>query len=196
MSRLTMLLILIFVPVLLNGLFGCDTCNPAPYRFKIQAYRAYPRQIDKQAYRQYLTDTLTVLDTLPYRETELILIGKEVTVAVRGRSGNGTSAWACEPAVIALDTIRSLTIVSDRPYRNNLPAGSNLVSILAIGLGPYDQKPLADFLSSTNPAATGFLSVRFAQAPDRVDVHQFTVELDLGKGQLMRLQTKPVAIKP
>lgn len=197
MNRLIGLFLIAFGPVLINGLLGCDTCNPEPYRFGIQDYKAYPRRISRQLYKPYLADTLTANDTVSYKDLELIFIGKEVRIASLYATRSGSSVWACDPAVIGVDMIKRLTITSDHPYRTGLGVESNLATILTIGEEAYGRIPLSDFLTPPYQAvAQPFFSLGFAQAPDQIAQHQFKITVDLGKGQATSFLTRPIVIKP
>ncbi len=195
-TRLVGLLLVFFGPVLLNGLLGCDTCNPEPYRFSIQGYKAYPRKINRQAYKPYLMDTLATNDTISYRDIELVLTGEQVRVASLYASNSGSSAWACDPAVIGVDTIKHLTVTSDHAYRTDLGAGSNLSRVLTIGEGANGQRPMAEFLSYPWVTAQPFFSLWFSQAPNQMAQHQFKITIDYGKGRVTSFVTRPVIIKP
>ncbi len=197
MSRLIGILLALLGPVLLSALLGCDTCNPEPFRFGIQDYKAYARRINQQAYRPYLTDTLAASDTTSYKDIELIFVGEQVRVASMYFGKGGPNVWACDPVVVAIDTIKQLTVVSDHSYRTGLDAGSNLATILTIGEGPYGRIPLSDFLAPSYKAvAQPFFSLMFTQAPDQIAQHQFKITVDLEKGRSISFLTKPVVIKP
>jgi hypothetical protein len=196
MSRIIGVVFLLLGPVLLNGLTGCDTCNPAPYRFGILDYKAFPRKITDQSYKPYLIDTLSLSDSVTYRQLELILIGQETTVALDNQHTGGSTLWACEPAVIAVDSIKHLAITSDQPYGTGLGAGSNLASILTIGEGSYDQRALTEFLTMPLVRAQSFYSLRFRQAPEKAGRYQFQVKVDWGQGKRASFLTRPIFIKP
>lgn len=197
MGRLIGILLALLGPVLLSTLPGCDTCNPEPYRFGIQNYKAYTRRISQQAYKPYLADTLAANDTTSYKDIELILIGEQIRVASMYSDKGGSSVWACDPAVIGVDMIKQMTIVSDHSYRTGLDAGSNLATILTIGEGPYRRMSLSDFLTPSYKAvAQPFFSLGFTQAPDQIARHQFKITVDLEKGQSITFQTKPIVIEP
>lgn len=197
MSRLIGIFLVLLGPVLLSALLGCDTCNPEPFRFGIQDYKAYTRLVSPQAYKPYLADTLAANDTTSYKDVELILIGEQIRVASMYSNKGGSSVWACDPVVTGVDMIKKLTVVSDHPYRAGLDAGSNLATILTIGEGPYGRMSLSDFLIPSHKAvAQPFFSLWFTQAPDQIAQHQFKITVDLEKGQSISFLTKPVVIKP
>lgn len=198
MSRFVLLFILLVGPALLNGLSGCTNCERGlkATRFGIQEYRSYPRKINRETPNlPYLIDTLVTNDTLNYSELELILIGKETRLASQYRSFDGSAAWACDPAVYALDSIRRITITSDQPFSGNLEAGTDLTTVITIG-GGLSQVPLATFLAERYKPAQSFYSLRFSRAPERIAAHRFTVTVDLGRGKLAAFTTRPVFIKP
>ena len=196
MGRLTIFLLLLLGPALLGGLFSCNECSPVPYRYGVEDYRAYPRKINIQNYQHSLTDTLITDDTVGYQEFELVLIGREIPLAMHNYSLGGSTAWACSPAYIALDSIKRLTITSSQPYNTHLRIGRDLGSIVTIGEGSYNQKLLSDYLAVPFAQAQAFFSLRFTQAPDRTTRHQFRITVDSGRGRTNSFSIKPIFIKP
>ncbi len=195
MSRIIVVVLLLVGPVLLNGLTGCNTCNPPPYRFGILDYKTFPRKISDKSYKPYLVDTLSLSDSVTYRQLELILIGQVKTVPINDQHTGGSNLWACEPAVVAVDSIKHLTITSNQPYKTGLGANGDVTSILTIGEGSYDQKPLTEFLAMPLIRARPFYSLRFTQGPEKAGRYQFQVKVNWGQGKTISFLTRPIFIK-
>lgn len=195
MNRVTFFALLLLGPALLNGLFGCDECNLSPYRYQIENYQAYPRRADAKRISELPITELPVGDTVTYRDLELILVGKERHVVHRSL-GSGGSVCACDPAVIAVDSIRSLRVTSDQSYRMSLPAGSDLATVLSIGQSVYSQDPLSKFLGGSTKPAVSYYFLKFTESPEQTAQHRLTITVELSRGQRFTATTNPVVIKP
>ncbi len=196
MARCAISLLLLVGPVLLSGLFSCETCHPAPYRYGIETYRTYPRSITKQTNQPYLTDTLASRDTVSYQDLELILVGKQVILATHNQPTLNSAVWACDPAYVPVDSIKQLTITSTQAYATSFSIGSDLSAIMTIEQDSYDRKPIAAFLAMPFAQAQPFFALRFTKAPDRLAAHQFRITVDLGRGHTSSFLTRPILIKP
>jgi hypothetical protein len=195
MNRFLLLISLLFGPALVGGLVGCEEKCGGPYKFQIQDYQVSLRRIDPQKPNTYLPNPLSGGEIVSYKEIELLLNAEEQRVAVR-RAGVGANVWACEPAIIPLDRIKQLTVNSNQAYNASLPAGNDLKTVLSTGLAGINQKPLIEALTGSSQEGQSIGSLRFTQAPDRSAQHEFTIRIELSRGPVFTLRTKPITITP
>lgn len=194
MKRITALLILFIGPALLSSLVGCDPCHPAPRRFHVDDYDVYIRKSLPDQLGVFPINPVSSLDTVKAAELELILFGKLTYVAYRTSGSN--SVFACDPAVIALDTIRSVQIVSSQSYAADLPAGSNLTSVFGVGSAKYPRISIADYLAQTANRANEAYLLTLVKSPDHLSRHRFTIIVTLSNGKALEGTTEEVTIKP
>lgn len=190
MKRLVTLLLVFIGPVLVNGLVGCDDCHPAPSRFTIGGYKLSLQKAGVNPSYPTEVGSVSPGDTVVSRQLQIRLLGQEIYSA--SRSGGGTSAFACEPAIIPLDLIKSLSIVSDQSFNADLPAGANLTSVLSAEFG---LSPATDYFNQPNVPAQSYVFT-FIKSPEKTARHRFTVKVELRNGKTFTDTTIPVTVKP
>lgn len=194
MKRITTLLILFIGPAFVGGLVSCDDCNPEPSRFHVDAYTPMWRKTGAENSNPGDIRQVVAGDTVGFRQLQLLLAGT-IRMAYQP-SGGGSSAFACDPAVIPLDLIKSLSVISDQPYRSNLPAGSDLTTVLTTEYGSSTTQSASAYFNQTpQPAQSDFL-LTFLKAPDKVLSHRFTVVVGLTNGTQFTATSLAVVIKP
>ncbi|WP_375444473.1 hypothetical protein [uncultured Fibrella sp.] len=190
MKRLVTLLLVFIGPVLVNGLVGCDDCHPAPSRFTIGGYKLSLQKAGVNPSYPTEVGSVSPGDTVVSRQLQIRLLSQEIYSA--SRSGGGTSAFACEPAIIPLDVIKSLAITSNQAFGADLPVGANLTSVLSV---EYGSRSATDYFSQPNIPAQSYVFT-FIKSPERIARHRFTVQVELQNGKTFTDTTIAVTIKP
>ncbi|RYF71101.1 MAG: DUF5034 domain-containing protein [Cytophagaceae bacterium] len=187
----TILLLLIFIgPVLITGLVGCELCNTGPTRFTIGGYKLSLQNAGVNPSSPAEIGNVTAGDTVLSRNLQIRLLGDEVYAA--SLTGGGSSVFACDPAIIPLDVIKSLSIVSDQPFSADLPAGTNLTSVLTV---EYGVRAAVDYFNQPNVPAQNYVFT-ILKAPETMAKYRFTVQVELRNGKTFTDTTMAVAIKP
>ena len=117
-----------------------------------------------------------------------------------------STAYACEPAIIPMDMIRSIRIQSDANYilsTKTIAAGNTLDSLFDIGFAGYYDAPssfknLSEYnteLSSSEAYDYRFL-LEINTAPILPQTHQFTVHYELTNGMVYRFTSNPITLLP
>jgi hypothetical protein len=193
MNQFILLICLLLGPALMSGLVGCEKKCGGSYKFQIRDYQVAFRRVDPQKPNTYLHDPLSGGETVIYKEIEFLLIAEHQRVAIR-QVTTGANLWACDPAIIPLDRIKELTVSSNQAYNASLPAGSDLKTVLSTG--GSDQRPLTGALTNSSQVDQSIGSLRFTQAPDRSAQHEFTIRIELSRGPVFTLRTKPITVTP
>lgn len=195
MTRFFLLISLLFAPAIMSGLIGCEEKCGGPHKFQIRDYQVSLRRIDPQKPNTYLSDTLSVGETITYKGIEFLLIAEEQRVSIR-QVTTGATLLACDPAIIPLDRIKELTVISNQAYNALLPAGSDLKTVLSTGHAGNNQRLLTEALADLSQGGQSIGSLRFTQAPDRSAQHEFTIRIELSRGPVFTLRTKPITVTP
>ncbi|MBO0951357.1 DUF5034 domain-containing protein [Fibrella forsythiae] len=187
----TILLLLIFIgPVLITGLVGCEVCNTGPTRFTVGGYYLSLQKAGVNPSFPTQIGNVAPGDTVLARNLQIRLFGEEVFAALL--SGGGSNLFACDPAIIPFDVIKRLSIVSDQPFSTDLPAGTNLTSVLTV---EYGVRAAVDYFSQPNVPAQNYVFT-ILKAPATLAKHRFTVQVDLRNGKTFADTTMAVVIKP
>jgi hypothetical protein len=194
-NRFVLLICLLFGPALMSGLVGCEEKCGGAYQLQTRDYQVSLRWVDPQKPNTYLPAHLSSGETVNYKEIELHLTAEVQRVAIH-QVTTGANLWACDPSIIPLDRIKELTVSSNQAYNASLPAGSDLKTVLSTGLYGSNHRPLTEALSDLSPEGQSIGSLRFTQAPDRSAQHEFTIRIELSRGPVFTLRTKPVTVTP
>lgn len=195
MKKLLLILLVYSFPLLLSALTGCDDCNPDPIRFGIARYDVYLGNAESEDQYVYPPDTIAANDTVDFKKLSIVIAGKLRSVASYNETTCGTEAWACDPAIIPVDRIQSITVSSSASYNATLPAGANLSPVLSIARPGLTQQAFSVFDNAPEIEAQDSYSIRLAQAPESNGTHKFTVKIELTNGQSFSATTPPVYIE-
>lgn len=192
MNRFALFLLIFIGPVLLNGLVGCTDCgsDSGPIRYRIGGYNLSLQKAGIDPSLPSAIANVSPGDTVAARYLHIRLIGEEVHSSYL--TGDGNSAFACDPAVIPLDVIKSLSIVSDQSFNADLPAGANLTSVLSVESG---SRAAVEYFSQPNIPAQSYVFT-FIKSPEKTARHRLTTQVELRNGKIFADTAMAVTIKP
>ncbi|MCE7040770.1 hypothetical protein [Dyadobacter sp. CY312] len=195
MKKLLLILLVYSFPLFLSALTGCDDCNPDPIRFGISNYKIYLGNAEKEDQYMYPPDTIAANDTVDFKKLSIAITGTLRSVVFHSQTKTGAEAWACDPAVIAIDKIKSIIVTSSASYNSTLPPGTHLSPVLSIARERWPQQAFFNFDTTPDRPAYYAYSIRLTQAPESSGLHRFTVKIDLLNGQSFTSTSAPVYIK-
>lgn len=202
-SRWLYLLGLLFGPVLLAGIGGCDTCGPFEDRYRIKKYQTNLIQADQTIQTIQLGPAKPILerDTLTYGQFVIVAFADSEEFFGARSGGSSTTAWACDPAPTEpSDSLAGITITSTGDYDALHPAGSELNDLILTNTinspFPTTTQLLPDLLTAKDKPAYNFLYFKFRTPPARLQLHQFTTTIRLTNASVFITRTTPVYIKP
>ena len=114
-----------------------------------------------------------------------------------------SSAYACDPAPILVDTVVAITVFSNADYvssaQDTIAAYESLNAYLCIGFNgsPTSFESLTSYPQARLQLAyRPFFIVRFSEAPAAPQTHEFTVGYELADGRVLSSTTAPVTVTP
>ncbi len=148
-------------------------------------------------------DALVQNDTVAYSEYAISTDISSSAVAVDAESNGSwvSSAYACDPVPILVDTLVGITVSSDTDYistQDTIAAQEVLNAYLSIGFNSVSVfESLTSYPQARSRLAYGSsFIVKFSEAPGTPQTHKFTIHYELADGRVLSSTTDPVTIAP
>jgi hypothetical protein len=181
-----LILILCFLPFLISC--GEKTCEDVFY--EVQGLELIPRKADQPtlghaAWRNE--------DQLAFSSLRLKLQMFKPILS----GGGDAMTKECRPNFINTNPGLEVTLISNKDYNAQYPAGSNLIPL--IGFTLFDTKRISEnqFLESQfNKTSWNYYYLEFKNAPAKKDLHTLVLKVSLSNGTELRSPATDVLLRP
>ena len=179
---------------------GLDDCDESGIQYRISSIKGafIPLSEGRR------TDTLAAEASMQYDEFVLLITPvAEYLTAEESSVGSWLSpAYACDPAILPVDQLASVTVLSDTDFRVSdgrvVASGDTLNTFFHVS-SPYGSasQNLVEYVNTLPTSAReATFGIVLNSAPAQPQTHRFTVHYALTNGDTFRFSSDPITITP